>query len=272
MKATPSRISSGRSRSADQRVATPSAYDDSWSVAYSGLPLEVGGAVLDVASERRRVHRQLEHVVEQLPAGTVAEPHAELPEPAGGQALARVEQERLVVESSMDVADPGTVLRVALEVALVHVDDAAVRRGVDVVDRAADRRQAAGDERLAQPLGRDRQVGHRGEAAEALAEHAPALDAELAPDRLGVADDRIRPEVGQVVGLRLGRVARDDPADRRRSAGPALVEQQHAVVAQRRGPSSPWAGGRARRLDARSALEEEEIRPIDGRPGRRPRG
>ena len=110
----------------------------------------------------------------------------------------------LAVEPSMDVADPRPVVRVALEVALVHVDDAAVRRAVDVVDRAADRRQAAGDERLAQPLGRDRQVGHRGEAAEALAEHAPALDAELAPDRLRVADDRIRPEVGQVGGLGLG--------------------------------------------------------------------
>ena len=163
----------------------------------------------------------------------------------------------------MDVGDARPILRIALEVALGALDDAPVGGRVDVVHGAADGCQPAGDERLAEALGRDRQVGHRGEAAEALAEHAPAVDAELGADRLRVADDRIGAEVGQVPGLRLGRVARDDGADRGGPAGPALVDQQHAVVGQ--GARDPSAGrrGRSRGLHAGTALEEQEIGPVE---------
>ena len=53
-----------------------------------------------------------------------------------------------------------------------------------------------------QALRRDGQVGHRAEAAEALAEHAPRPAAgELLPDQFGVGDDRVGAEVGQVVSL-----------------------------------------------------------------------
>ena len=142
--------------------------------------------------------------------------------------------------SSQDVADARPVVGVALEVVAVPLDHPGVRRRVDVVDRAADRRQPAGDERLPQALRRDRQVGHGAEAAEALAEDAPALDPELLPDELRIADDRVGAEVGQVLGLCLRRVTRN-VADRRRSAGAALVEQQQPVVLQR--PLDPAVGG-----------------------------
>ena len=112
------------------------------------------------------------------------------------------------------------------------------------------------------PFGRDRQVGHRGEAAEALAEHAPPLDAQLLADVLGVADDRVGAEVRQVGRLGLRRVARDFRADRCRPPGSALVEQQHPVVLD--GPFHP-ARRRTRgprRLEARTTLEEEEVRAV----------
>ena len=70
---------------------------------------------------------------------------------AGRQALARLEQRTSSPSSRRWISrDARPVLRVALEVALVALDDPPVRRGVDVVDRTADRRQPAGDERLAQ--------------------------------------------------------------------------------------------------------------------------
>ena len=200
---------------------------------------------LDVVQERRRAERQLDHVVEQLEPGAVAEPHAELPEPPAGQPVAGRQPDVLGLEPAQDLADPRPVVGVALEVAPVRVDRPPVRRAVDVVDGPADRRQPAGDERLAQALRRDRQVGHRREPAEALAEHAPAVDAELARISSAVAHDRVGAEVGQVRRL-LGRlVARDHRADRRRSAGAALVEQQHAVVGERAASSSRSAGSSA---------------------------
>ena len=80
------------------------------------------------------------------------------------------------------------VARVEAPVALAH---ALVRRAVDVVGRTRDRRQAAGEVRLAQSLGREREIRAGAEAAEALPEDAPALDAELLPDPLRVAHDRV---------------------------------------------------------------------------------
>jgi hypothetical protein len=107
-----------------------------------------------------------------------------------------------------------------------------VRRRVDVVCRPAYRRYAARDQRLAQSLGRERQIGHRAEAAEALAEDAPPVDAKLASDPLGVAHDGVGTEMLQVVRL-LSRAHAGQDADRAGAARTALVEQQHAEVAQR---------------------------------------
>jgi len=153
-------------------------------------------------------------VVEELEARAVAEPQAQLSEPSRGQPVARRQEHRLILEPAQDVANSRSVVGVSRNVAPVPVDQASVGRAIDVVDRAADRREAAGEERLAEPFRRDRQVGHRGEATETLAEDAPALDAELLTDPFGVAHDRIGPEVRQVGCLRLRRVTRDHRADR----------------------------------------------------------
>jgi hypothetical protein len=155
------------------------------------------------------------------------------------------------------------VVRVALVIAPVALQNPLVGRAIDVVDVPSDRRQPAGDERLAQPLGRDREVGHDAEAAEALAEDAPALHAELGADGLGVADDRVGAEVLQVVGL-LGGGEAGQRADRRGATGAALVEHQDAEVLQRalepaRRARVPRRPGR---LGAGAALEEDEERPL----------
>src|SRR4051794_1991824 len=122
--------------------------------------------------------------MEVLPTRTVSEPQPELPEPAPRQPLAGGEDVRLGVEPPVDLVDRGTIALVAGVVPLVHVDDALIRRAVDVTAGAAERREPASDESLAQTLGRDRQISHRREPAEALAEDAPAIDPELAADGL----------------------------------------------------------------------------------------
>jgi hypothetical protein len=114
-------------------------------------------------------------------------------------------------------------------------------------------------DRRGKPLGGEREVRGHAEAAEALAEHAPALDPEPAPDQLGVANDRVSAKVGQVLGL-LRRVAPAQRTDRSRASGAALIEHQHAEVAQ--GTIEPaWAagnGGRTRCLEARSAGQQDQ--------------
>src|SRR5262245_50123819 len=199
--------------------------------------------------------------MDQLTTGAVAKLQPDLPEAPAGEAVAGRQADVLVIEAPDDLRDAGPVLRVAGEVDLVHLDNPLPRRRVDLVRWLADRRQPAGQERLAQPIGGDGQVRHGAEAAEALAEDAPAVDAELLPDQLGVPDDAVSAEVGHVRGLRVGRVARD-VADGRRAAGPALVDQQHAVVGDR--PLLPARGGRRRscRLAAGTALLEDQVRPV----------
>ncbi len=200
--------------------------------------------------------------MEQLEARAVAEPQTELAEAARGQSIAVRQADVLVPEPAEDVVHPCAVVGVALEIAPVLDDQALVRRSVDVVDRATDRRQPAGDVRLAQAFRCDRQVGHRRESTEALTEHAPPIDAELRPDRLRVADDRVGAEVGQVLGLGVGCRARELRADRCRPTGPPLIKQDDPVVLER---LLHPAGGRARRpgrLEPRPALEEHEVRPI----------
>src|SRR5262249_11279303 len=108
-------------------------------------------------------------------------------------------------EAAEDVPDPFAVPGVALEIGPVLLDGATPRRGVDVIDGPTDRRQAAGDERLAQAGRGEREVAHGTEAAETLAENAPPIDAEFLPDQLCVADDAIRAQVGHVRGLFLRR-------------------------------------------------------------------
>ena len=61
----------------------------------------------------------------------------------------------VVAEAADERADAVAVAGVALVVAAVALAHPRVRRAVDVVDRPADRRQPAGDERLAQPVGRE---------------------------------------------------------------------------------------------------------------------
>src|SRR5215212_6509728 len=181
---------------------------------------------------------------------------AELPEAAPRQPLARRQADVLGVEPPAQLPDALAVLRVALVVAAGAVEDARVGGAVDVVDRAPDRRQPARHERFPQPLGREREVGRDAEAAVALAEHAPALDAELAAYPLGVADDRFRAEVREVIRLLLGAQPRQRP-DRRRAARPALVEHQDAELLQRAVEPSGRRRmtRRPRRLAARPALE-----------------
>ena len=154
----------------------------------------------------------------------------------------------------------GGIARVIATVALEHP---LVRAGVDLVDARPERGDASGDERLPQPLRGERQVCGHAHAAEALAEHAPALDPELAADPFGVADDRVGSEVREVVGLCCGVMPGNRP-DRRRAARAALVEHQHAELRER----SVQPGGRvrpargSRSLEPGTALEVHEKRPV----------
>ena len=202
-----------------------------------------------------------------LGAGAHAQQVAELAQPPAGQAIARRQADVVALEAVAQRAHPLAVGGIALVVAPAALERARVGRAVDVLDARPDRRQAAGHEGLAQPLGGDRQVGHDAQPAEALAEHAPALDAQLPADVLGVAHDRVGAEVREVLGL-LGRGQSRQRADRRRAPGPALVEHEDAEVGQ--GAVQP--AGRARvpggpgRLAPRPALQEDE--PAAGRARR----
>src|SRR3954453_6133990 len=106
------------------------------------------------------------------------------------------------------------------------------------------------DERLAPALGRRREVRGDAQPAEALPEHAPRPEVHLAPDPLGVADDR----VGAVVDEALRALG---PRDRARAPGAALVEHQDPVVLQRAVQPAERArvARRARALVAGAALE-----------------
>ena len=160
------------------------------------------------------------------------------------------------------LANAISILGIALVVGVVLGARPLVRRAVDVVRVPFERGQAAGDERLGQALRRLRQVVDDAEAAEALAEHAPLLDPELGADRLGVADDRVGPEVGQILGLVLRGHVRERP-DRSRAAGSALVEEQQPVVLERALPPRLVDQlQEARRLETRPALEVDEPRPV----------
>jgi len=201
--------------------------------------------------------------VEQLRAFAPAEHVAQLAKPAAGEPVPARQPHVLRVESPTERDHAVAVVGIALVVLPVPVQSGPIGRGVDVVGGPSHRRHAARDQRLAQALRRDRQVRHRAEAAEALAQDAPPPHAELAPNPFGVAHYRVGAEMLQVAGLLLWTHPRQG-ADRAGATGAALVEHQHAEVAQ--SAVQPRRAAREssgpRRLVARAALEENEERPI----------
>ena len=195
--------------------------------------------------------------MEPLGAVAHAEHRAELAEAPRGEAVARRQQHLFALEPRVQRAHAVEVVRVARVEAPVALANALVRRAVHVVGRPIDRRQAAGEERLAQPLGREREVRAGAEAAEALPEDAPALDAELLPDPLRVADDRVGAVQLQVLGLLLGA----QPGQRRRPASSGRCRAGRAAAL-----GSPSAHAAAtRECSASSAAAPRS----PARPGRR---
>ena len=80
--------------------------------------------------------------------------------------------------------------------------------------------------------------------------------------RLGVPNDRVGPEVGQVLGLLGGRHVRKRP-DRSRAARAALVEEQQPVVLERALPPGVVDQlEQARRLEPGAALEVDQPRQV----------
>ena len=228
---------------------------------------------LDAVQEAGRLDRPLEQVVQ--PVGAVAHPEhvPELAQPPGGQAVARRQPHVLVVEPAVQPAQHLEVAGVAgQEVgrALAHPRVGAL---VDVVDRPHQRRQAARDQHLAQRVREEREVGHRAEPAEALAEHAPALDAERLAHELAVPHDRVRPEQRQVLGLLLRRHAGQRP-DRAPSgrcrAGRASAPGTPAAVRRATPARSGGASAAAPPRPARPAGRSGTGGP--GRRGPRPPG
>ena len=112
---------------------------------------------------------------------------------------------------------------------------------------------------LPQSLGRQREIGERGEAAKALAQQAPALHAEFGTDALEVAHDGVGAEVRQVFGLLGRRGAGQHGPDGRGAPGAALVQQQHAEIRQRARQPARGRAGWPRGLQARAALQEDEV-------------
>ena len=200
--------------------------------------------------------------MERLQAVAHAQPVAELTQASAGEPVTRGEPHVFGFDPPPDLVHKLAILGKGLVVASAALEHPGVGGAVDVVDRSTDRRQAAREERLAETFGRDRQVRQDAEAAEALAENAPAVDVERGAEELGVADDRVGPEVREVVHLLL-RCHPVERSDRRRAAGSALVEQEHAELGERTRQELRATGcRRARSLVARATLEEHEERPV----------
>ncbi len=152
------------------------------------------------------------------------------------------------------------VLRVAGVVGGDLPLDARVRGPVDVVRVRVEGWQPAGDQDLLEPFRGGGEVADGAEAAEGLAEDGPGRSAgEPRPDQLAVADDGVRTEVGEVGGLFARAAAQGQglPVGRGGEAGAALVEQEHAEVAQ--GPAEPGFGAdEAARAEAGAALQVDQ--------------
>ncbi len=187
---------------------------------------------------------------------------AELAKAPLREAIPAGETDVFGLEAIEDAPHAIPVVRITLVVGASLGDCALVGRSVDVVGVTLERREPARQKRGGEAFRRLREVVDDAEAAEALPEHAPGLGSELVPDQLGVADDRVGPEVRQVFGLLLC-AAPGEVAHGRRAAGAALVEKQHAVVLERAGePGLVHELKRAWRLAPGASLEEHEPRQL----------
>ncbi len=151
-------------------------------------------------------------------------------------------------------------------------DHALPRRGVDLVHVRADGGETAREQGLLDAARGGGEVAQGGEPAEGLPQQRPARKVQRLAQQLGVRDDRVGAEEGEIAGLlggaRLaqGAGARDRAlgqrgvgADGGGAAGAALVEHEHAVLAQ--GARQPGRGGGvqwSRSLGAGPALEVDE--------------
>ena len=223
--------------------------------------------VSSTSCRKREPKPQLEEVVDLLQAVAHAERVAELAEPPDGQPVAFGRRTSSARAARSTARTRVAVLGVARVVGRLRSRDAAVGGAVDVVGGPAERRQAAGDERLAEALRRERQVRRSTQKPPKLWPSTLQRLAELGPDQLRVADDRVGAEVAQVGGLLRGRAA-GERADGRRAPRAALVEQQHTEVLERAlEPDRRVGRRRPRRLVPGPALEEDEPGPLP--PGRR---
>src|SRR5450759_4770889 len=154
-------------------------------------------------------------------------------------------------------------MRIPLVVVTVSIQHAAVGRRVHLVRVAADGRETARYQGFAQSLRRDREICGDAEAAEALAEDAPSVDAELAPYPFGVPHDRVGSEVFEVIHL-LSWSKSGQRSDRCRTSGATLVQHQNAEVSQSAVEPARvgWIARRAGRFIAGTTLEEDEERAI----------
>src|SRR5690606_138872 len=138
------------------------------------------------------------------------------------------------------------VTRVAGVEASVAFQHPLVSRPIDIVDGHAHRWNAAGDEHTRQAFRAGRQIAERAEPAEALSEQEPGpITAQVTADRFGVADDGIRPELRQVVGLSGGVTLPGEGVRVHAGAagGAALIEQQHTEPLHRTAdPAGPADG------------------------------
>ena len=135
---------------------------------------------------------------------------------------------------------------------------------VDLVRGAVQGAQTAGDVHVLERGGVRGQVRQRRETAERLPEHAPRLGAQVLTDSLSVTHDGIRAQMREMLRHSLGATCQITIADRRGAAGSALIEQHQPVVRERSIHPRRRRGGveRTRRLMARAALQEDQVRQI----------
>ena len=161
--------------------------------------------VAQLAAARALHERFLQQVMHPLEPVAGPERDAELLEPPRGEPPTARQPDFVRGQIVHDLPRPRLIVRITLEVEPVLPAQPAIGRRVDVVHRPIQRRQPAGDERLAQAARRGRQIMHDAKAAEALPQDAPLAlrPQQLAADELGVSHDVVGAEMRHVVGLRL---------------------------------------------------------------------
>ena len=176
-------------------------------------------------------------------------------QPARGQPVAARQPHVLGLEARDERAHPLAVLREARVVAAVALDHARRRwRG----RRRRRARRSRGTPPVTNasrsPSGASERYANDAQPAEALAEHAPALDAQRLAQQLGVAHDRVGAEVRQV---RRRSRSRAPASSARCRAGRAAARGSPSA----RGPASPGRAG------CRSAATPRSPARPAGRPG-----